>query len=191
MPIVVTVESAEEPITVADAKEHLNVWSDADDTYIASLIRVARQAVEVLTQRALVTKTLKYYLDSFCRSVMTLPMPNIQSVASVNYYDVAGVLQTLSSASYFVDSVSTPGRICLRDGYSWPDVEAGRPNAVVVEFTAGFGGAADVPDDLKHAVKMLVGHWYANREDVVLSSQAPLPMIKAAEYLAMPYRVYQ
>ena len=52
--------------------------------------------------------------------------------------------------------------------------------AVKVTFTAGFGDASTIPDDLKAAVKLLIGHWYEHREAVVgveaRDSSTPLPL---------------
>ncbi|WP_369463461.1 head-tail connector protein [Citrobacter braakii] len=56
-------------------------------------------------------------------------------------------------------------------------------------------GYADDPapillnDDVKAAMLLLIGHWYANRESVVIGetvSQVPL----AVEALLQPYRIY-
>ncbi|HFS7074847.1 head-tail connector protein, partial [Enterobacter hormaechei] len=44
-------------------------------------------------------------------------------------------------------------------------------------------------DDVKAAMLLLIGHWYANRESVVIGetvSQVPL----AVEALLQPYRIY-
>jgi hypothetical protein len=41
---------------------------------------------------------------------------------------------------------------------------------VQITYLAGYGGAANVPAPAKHAIKMLVGHWYANRESVLIGS---------------------
>ncbi len=191
MPITVTVDAGVEPISLLEAKEHLNVTSDVDDTYILSLIGVARKAVEIMTQRSLITKTLQLSLDKFpSEREIRLPWSSTQSVTSVKYYDESGVLQTFASGSYWVDTQSIPGRIVLKEGYTWPETQISRPNSAVIEYDVGYGEPTEVPSDLKHAIKLLVGHWYANREDV---SSVPYPhavVPKAAEYLAMPYRVW-
>ena len=39
------------------------------------------------------------------------------------------------------------------------------PNNVAVIYTCGYGSTqAVVPDNAKHAIRMLVSHWYRNRE---------------------------
>ncbi|MBB4126224.1 hypothetical protein GGR77_001514 [Xanthomonas translucens] len=49
--------AAEEPVTLADAKKHLVVLHDADDTLIAAFITAAREVVEQQTGYALATAT--------------------------------------------------------------------------------------------------------------------------------------
>jgi uncharacterized phiE125 gp8 family phage protein len=57
-------------------------------------------------------------------------------------------------------------------------------------MVAGFGDAAeDVPSAIRHAIKLLVGGWYENREESVIGvSVASLPVSLAAESLIAPYR---
>ena len=68
--------------------------------------------------------------------------------------------------------------MCIRD----------RRYPVKITITAGFGAADDVDEGLKVAIKMLVGHWYDNRETVVMGMSAiELPMAVSA--LLARYRV--
>ncbi len=53
-------------------------------------------------------------------------------------------------------------------GQSWPGARSGEP--VVVRYVAGYGVAGDVPALLKRAMLLLIGHWYENREAVVVAS---------------------
>jgi uncharacterized phiE125 gp8 family phage protein len=52
--------------------------------------------------------------------------------------------------------------------------------------TAGYANAAAVPEAIKTAIKMMVAHWYANRETVAAQQMTTVPF--AAEHLLMPYR---
>jgi hypothetical protein len=95
--------------------------------------------------------------------IIDIPMPPLQSVTSVKYYDTAGVLQTVNAANYIV-STGTPGRIQPAYGQVWP---LPRPtiDAVQITFVSGQGdAAANVSENVKTAIKMLVSHWYENRE---------------------------
>ena len=39
------------------------------------------------------------------------------------------------------------------------------PDALIIDFTAGYADAAAVPEPMKLAVKALAAHWYENREE--------------------------
>ena len=41
--------------------------------------------------------------------------------------------------------------------------------ALTVDYTAGYGDAADVPADLKQAVLTLVAYWYEHRDSVTIA----------------------
>ena len=58
---------------------------------------------------------------------------------------------------------------------SWPSIRC-KTNAITIELVAGYATVDAVPEDLKQAVLLTVGHWYENREDVVVGDEgAKLP----------------
>lgn len=182
---------AAEPVSRSEAKAHLRIEASVtdDDTLIDALIVAAREHVEDFTRRALVTQTWDLKLDAFpCDAYIKVPLPRLQSVTSITYVDTAGTTQTWSSSDYQVDTASEPGRIAPAYGESWPDTRAGQLNAVTVRFVAGYGAASAVPQKIKQAMLLIIGHWYEHRENVVISAQAQeIPF--AAEMLLWPYRV--
>ena len=98
------------------------------------------------------------------------------SAVSVQYYDKNNTLQTLSTSVYDVDITNSPTRIRLGYNQEWPDTRE-RLNAVKITCTVGFASAAAVPEDIKAAIKLMIGHLYANRESVVVGRIATeLPM---------------
>ena len=163
----------EEPLSLPEAKAHLRVDHTDEDDEITSLISLARRKIEHDAMIQLVTATWKLYRDRFptrhwqhSPRVIELTKPPIQSVTSLEYYDPAGDLQTFDPANYYTDLISRPGRITLKNGLVWPTLEIARPNAVIITFVAGYGAAVDVPEEAKHAMRLLVGHWYEHREAV-------------------------
>lgn len=171
MSLTQTSAPAAEPITTAEAKKQLNVSHSDDDTYIDTLIAGARRWAETFTSRAFVTQTWEWRLDAFPGGAwpFRVPYPPLASVTSIEYLDVDGASQTLSTDVYETDGNSQPGRIALKYNQSWPSVRGGNViDVVTVTFVAGYGDLTTVPDEIKHALKLLVGHWYVNREDVVL-----------------------
>ena len=157
---------AAEPVTLAEIKEHLRVDSDLEDALISALITAARQWAETYQGRAYITQTWNFLMDEFPQSPFSIPMPPLQSVESIKYYDTAVTEYTLPSSSYQVDADSTFGRVALAYGKTWPQTVTLRPmNAVIVQFKAGYGDAVgDVPERVRQAIKVLVADWYENRE---------------------------
>ena len=162
---------ASEPVTLSEAKAQLSVTSSAHDTRITSLITVVRRQVERYLKRALITQTWKVYYNCF-HAVMELPYAPIQSVTHVKYYDDSGTLQTLSSDLYWEDLASEPGKIVRKYDAVYPELLAGRPNAVEIQYVAGYGDAEDVPEDIRLAILMLVTDYFDNRGEVVVGSIA-------------------
>ncbi len=159
----VTTEATADPITVEDAKHHCRVDTHDDDAYIKSLIEAATTWCENIQGRAYITQTITAKYDAF-PGYFELPRPPLQSVTSITYVDQDGTTQTVDSSTYVVDTHSEPGRITRAYEKEWPyDVRA-IENAVVVTYVAGYGAPADVPERIKHAIRLMVAHWYEHRE---------------------------
>jgi uncharacterized phiE125 gp8 family phage protein len=173
----ITTPAAAEPITTAEAKSHLRIDAEFtdDDVYIASLIKAATQWAELYQGRSFVTRTITLERDRFS-NVMELPAPPLITVTSIKYIDSDGTQQTLSADIYDVDTKSEPGRITLAYNQSWPVIR-GDVNGIEIIYTAGYGAAGDVPEMVKSAIKLIVGHLYENRETVTAGiTAAELPM---------------
>lgn len=167
------------PLELSDAKQHLRVDHDLDDLAIEELVRAAAEFIETVTSRALISTQYRMTFESFpCDSrVIVLPRMPLQSVDSILYSDEDNVLRPLLPTQWFsVTPQEVPGFITATDT-AWPAVYD-RPDAVELDFTAGSGDTADsVPALAKHAIRLLIGHWYWNREAVsvgVVSTQMQL-----------------
>lgn len=180
MAYLVTSPPAIEPLSLEEAKLWLKVPDSmtADDDLIEGLVVEARQYVERVTGRALIAQTISDYWDAFPAAGDKFPRVLVLSVAPV---------LSLSDLSYLVNGAS-PGdytvwdfdnfqvdqfsgvmgiggaRIVRNSGVSWPET-ADYPNAVRVEYEAGYGYAAsDVPGPIRQAIKRLIGSWYYGRK---------------------------
>lgn len=193
MPFVLYSAPASEPITTAEAKTHLRVDISDDDTYIDTLVSAARQYVEQHTRRALITQTWDLWTDDFPDGdALPLGMAPLQSVTHVKYVDNTGATATMTATDYVVDSYDEPGKIVLKGSAAWPSATLQEVNGVNVRFVAGYGTAStSVPQPILHAMKLLIGHWYENREQVVVTGAVPKSVPFAVESLLMPYRVYR
>jgi uncharacterized phiE125 gp8 family phage protein len=210
--IVRTVEPTGEPIlfdgsTVGEvgAKQHLRLDEGTEQVLVESLITAARQYVEQHTRRTLMLSTWRLSLDRFPRGYLNdsvspaiegqdiiLPYPNLLAVTSIKYDDTDGVEQTMDSAEYRVLSDDNPGRLALAYGKSWPDsIEHG--NAVRIVYTAGYSANADlavqraaVPQSIKQAILLLMGHWFEHRESVIVGTIST-PVQFTVDSLLMPH----
>ena len=189
----------QEPVSQTEAKLHLRVEHEDENTLIDALIAAARQHVEAVTGRALLTQTWDLVLPGFPLSgVIELPKAPLQSVTSITYVDPDGVLRTLDPSQYLVQTPAgphaAPGRITRPPNVAWPATEASRLDAVMVRFVAGYGSSgADVPEAIRQALLLLIGHWYENREAVsgAVGGAAMADVPFGAEALLTPYRLIE
>jgi len=156
-----------EPVSLSEAKTHCRVDTSTDDAYITSLITAARQWVEEYVDRALIAQQLTLRLDRFPYE-FELPRPPMATSGTLTSTTITYTLETqatatLDTATYRVDRNDTPGRIRTVYAGTWPGHLADQ-NAVTVTWWAGYGPAAtDVPQAIRHAILMLVGHLYERR----------------------------
>jgi uncharacterized phiE125 gp8 family phage protein len=177
------------PVTLAEAKAHLRVDHADEDTLISTYVDAATAHVEGPhgIGIALVEQQWELTLDGF-PTVIYLPIYPVLSVDAVEYIDGDGVTQTV--ASFQSDTASNPARITPDDGASWPPPKRVL-NAVTIRFTTGYAPdglnyQANIPQDLKNAIQLLVGHWYEHRE-AVGTATAEMPL--AVESILSRYRV--
>jgi len=184
--LIQTVEPASEPVTLAEAKTHLRVSDDTEDTYISGLITAARRYAEEITQRQIVSATWQMKLIYFWSGDLWIPRPPLQSITSITYVDVDGVTQTLSSSIYTVDKGGKIGRVYLAYDQTWPTIRS-RTDEIIITYVAG-ASVVNVPATMKHAIKLIVAHWFESREPVSIGNTVtPIPM--AAESLLWQERV--
>lgn len=190
-PVTVVTPPALTPLTLSEVKAHLRVGFDDDDSQIQSMLTAAIQYAEKHLWRTLVYTTLKAQYECFPYGrVIRLPRPPLASVTSVVYYDTDGNSQTLSSSTYFVDTASKPGRIVLKDGQSWPDTEAFRPNAVEVTYVAGVDDDDISLNSIRRALLLLIGNWYENREAVSDIGMLEVPHAVQSIFAMESYREF-
>ena len=141
----------EEPVSLAEAKLWCRIDGTDDDALVSARIGAARLHVEAATGRALVTQSWRLVLACPKGRVVPLPVLPVSAVTAATADDVAITVELLG------DAVLLPG-----EGY----------RTLTIDYTAGYGAAADVPADLKQAVLLLVGYWYENRDALTAAPPA-------------------
>ncbi|MGV1013702.1 MAG: head-tail connector protein [Methyloceanibacter sp.] len=187
MALVLTEAPEVEPISLAEAKAHLRVDSDDEDMLIEQLIVTARMFIERALGLALITQTWSYFIDTWPRSfTVALPLTPVQAVSAVKLHDAEGGTTTLDEVAYAVDVLSQPARVVLTGAV--PTVTLRALNAFEVLLLAGYGDEKEeVPETLRHALVLLVAHWFERREPVVLGS-TPQEVPATVAGLLLPYR---
>lgn len=177
-----------EPVSLLEAKEHCRVSISDDDGLLAGYLIAARDFAEGFIGRKLMTQTWDVRLDWF-PSCIEVPIGPLQSVTYIQYVDTAGATQTLSSAVYQVDASSLVARIAPAYQQTWPTIRD-QMNAVTLRVVVGYGSnPGDVPESIRQAILMLVGHWYENRETINVGNiTGEIPF--SARALLWPNRVF-
>ena len=188
MPLILTDGPAVEPVTLAEAKDHLRVDGTAEDTLIGSLIVTSRLHVEAAMGLALVTQGWSVFLDAWPPgSALALPLRPVQSITAVRLYDEDAVVTTVPAGTYFLDGAGVPARLVRQGALAWPSPRR-TANGIEVAFTAGYGdAAADVPEPIRQALLLLIAHWHEHRSPLEVGSRAQPAPDMVAELLA-PYR---
>lgn len=157
-----------EPVTLDEIKTREGIDYDNHDAFIRNSISAARRWVEGRTGRVLVEQTWEYRLADFV-SALAIPMRPIIGVTSITYIDEDGDEQTVADADYFFVDGGPNAESLLMPVDEWPSDVFSRPDAVRIRFVAGYNDDLGVPEDLKEAIRMQVGHFIENREAVLLS----------------------
>lgn len=186
---IITVAPTQPALALADAKRQLQI-DDADtsqDVHVQALIASAERAIERELGYPIMAQTRATHLTSFPCGGIWLGAGAGFTVIGVSYIDGAGAAQTLDPANYVADAISEPTAIYAAPEKTWPSTQV-RPSAVVVTWTAGYANAAAVPEDMRHALRLLVGHYDQNREAVVVGTiTAELPL--ALDSLLQGFRI--
>ena len=180
-----TVEPAAEPVTLADAKAHLRIAHDSEDALLQGLIRAAREDLERATGIALIDQDWRLALDAWpSQGCALLAVHPVRTVLSVTAFGTEGEASLIDPADYQLDTLSRPARLHFE----------ARPeplrmfNGIEIDFSAGYGEAGtDVPDLLKRAMLLLVGHWYEFRAHFEPAEQ-PVSYPAAYDRIVASYR---
>lgn len=175
----VVTEATGDVVSLSDAKLHLRVDQSDEDSYIQGLIAAAASEIDSprgWLGRSLLTKTLRLTLDSLPPHTIALPGVPVQSVDKVEYRDTSGTLQTVDASDYEFDLQAEPALIWPARSNSiarehWADdMDWHGPDLFRVEYTAGYGTDADIPQIIKQWILLRVGDMYRDRETSIIGT---------------------
>jgi uncharacterized phiE125 gp8 family phage protein len=160
IPILVT-SPAVEPISIEEMHLHLRLDDTHEDDLVGSLIKAARLMLESATRLKFVSQGWRLSIAQVPagRSIR-VPLAPVIAVEAVRVFDLAGVETLVDPGLYRLRRGSEPALLVFEPGF--PDA----PGGMEVDLLVGFGPAAsDVPEPLRHALRMLVAYWFENRGD--------------------------
>lgn len=186
MNIIVSTAPVKQPLLLSEAKEHLQVVHERDDNYIRSLIRAATLWAESYVGRKFITQTLTVELDaSEATGSIQLPYSPVISLTSFSTYDTEGVATAVSSEYYYLSGTNPAFLVPNNGGWGLYRVR----KAAQAVYVVGYGATgASMPDDIIHALKVIVADMYHNQESTSQSTSiVTVPM--SAKALLGPHRV--
>lgn len=168
-------------LNLEETKAAIRVEGDEDNDFIASLIEVAAQHIEgregiTRKQFRQASYTARLPVKS---SGVEVPLPPLVSVLSAEAVDENEASVALTS--YNVQTDAYVGKITAE----WPDDAL----ELIVSYTCGYVDEASIPAPVKHAARLLVGHWYENREATVDRQiyQVPMGVRDLLKPFSVPY----
>jgi len=169
-------------ITVADLKLFCRVDSADDDTLMDAIRQAAISWVEHYCNIRLGDVAAVVYADSW--EPLNIPVGPVASITNITYLSSNNTVQTLGASYYYSDLVSQIARVRF---VSPPDLYDDALNRVRVNCVVGYAEAS-VPKPILQAIRILAGHYYENRQQVVTGTIATsIPF--AVEALLSPYRL--
>ncbi len=169
--VVTITEPDTEAISLEEARLHLKVDHQVDDTLIERIIKAARKYVEQMYGYAPAPATFSQVLDQWpdfpCKPIYLMRAPVADDSVTAEVF-VGGSWQTVAADQFFLDNLSRPNRVIPASNVTLPepDMEIG---GIRVKFEAG---TAECPDDVRQAMFMLIGSMYENRSSEVVGVSA-------------------
>lgn len=175
-------------LTIDAVKQNLRIAHDDDHALLGGLIDAVTSYLDGpygILRNCLLDQVWAVSAPAWGR--LRLGLGNIKSVELVKYWPAdGGAVVTLDPSAYqlwddahgaFLTFVSTPPALAFRR------------DAVTAHFKAGYGAAAkDVPDAVRQAMHLLVGHYYKHSEAVITGTR-PTELPLGVKALLAPYRL--
>lgn len=187
MSIRIVTPPAAEPVSLAEAKLFLRVDHDDEDALISALVAAARERVEAATGLALVTRAVVESFDAWDSGAgltsdgraRRLGLGPVSAITEVRTLDEDGAATVFAAEKYYTDLAASPSRLVLAGGALWPT--PGRVSGgIEIAYTAGFGGASEVPAALRQAVLEIAADAY--ERGGAPASLSPVVLATLAQY---------
>lgn len=156
-------------VPVPEMRRHARISQLDDDRLLAEDIEAAYDFLAGedgwLGRCCLLDETFAAYVNGPSRNGFRAPMRPLKAVTGIEWLQAGGSYVAVDPTKYYTNTLNGWTTFMQGDYTSpWPYVGAPHGRAYRITFTAGYGTAADIPSPLKKAMRMLVAHWYNQRE---------------------------
>lgn len=168
---------ATSPVSLDEAKAHLRVDHDDDNSVITGFILAAVSHLDGqgVLGRAIITQTWAQWVSQ-SPGWVRLTVGTFQSLTSVQYYDADNSIQTATLSHFETRLDGDFVWVKPKADHTWP-LAYNRNDAIKLTYVAGYGDAADdVPQSIRQSIMLMVGHWYDNREATTVGKVSKLPL---------------
>lgn len=178
--------AAVEIVTLAEAKEHIKVLDDSEDTLIAGMLAAAIGTIDGpqgWLGRALTPQTIVRRFEHFGYLPAALPYPPLIEVVSIEHR-AGNAWAAVDPLTYEVED----GRLVPFPGSWWPVAGYG----VRLTYRAGYDGQEGriLPAPIRAAILLMTGDLHRNRSTVAFSPAAAVPMSTSVQNLLAPFQVW-
>lgn len=172
------------------AKAFCRVEGTEDDSLFDLFVAAATSAAEAETNRALITQTWVKSFDYWPKtSQIPIEIAPLQAIVSISYINTAGTTVVIDEANYITVANANVATVIPGINYIWPTDIADRPDAIRIEFTAGYGASETaVPEPIRHWMMVRVSTMNEYREQFLQGTLAVLPPVYINGLLD-PYRL--
>jgi uncharacterized phiE125 gp8 family phage protein len=155
------------PVSYEEVVNHLRVDADDEEELIRGLIDAATAYFDGyygVLGRALVTQTWVQKYDGW-DATLHLPVFPVASISSVTYLNTSGGSSTVTSTDYQLLTDECGDYVAFDQAFTYPSLSVETGPHVTVTYVAGTA-VTSVPAAIKHAMHMLIAHWFEHRETI-------------------------
>jgi uncharacterized phiE125 gp8 family phage protein len=156
-------------VSLNEAKEHLRIGHNDDDSYITRLTHAAQIVCEHLTGANFTPQSYAYFCDNWEQTKQVPEVSIVETIDSITYKDTSGTQTVWNTINYYLAQGSQRSRIELVDGKSYPDLYDGIQNITITLSTFPvWGKTTNLNEVAKQAVLITISDMYENRQSVIV-----------------------
>ncbi len=186
-----------EPVSLTEARTQCQMSPDDDsqDARLMGYVAAARAMAEQETGQRFLPQTWTLYLDAWpADGKIELPQLPVRSITDVKYTSAAGVLTTIDSSAYRLDTRALRAKLLPVYGGTWPaDVRTDDEGVIVITYVCGLASTpAELAGHAPGVREWVLAHVAAMNEQrsVVSESGNSMALLPYAGRLLDPLRVY-